>query len=255
MAIPAPATNALIDRINALVAEANPSELAIARIKAEAKALLKVNAAGANAALGMIAGVEGDREGVVSYFDKAFRLEPGNIIALKNYVIALTKVGLISDVAVRAVELARRSSDDIDALQTAYEALMYALRLSDAKTVWGRLESMNAEIAKEREAGFAIEPTLQLLESRGSRDEDLASLAQVAANAIHDKGFAISGHELQTDASGALRFVFQVQCSDDAIPDLNWAIAEAVVSKFDDTLDDIVTFSANSSVEYDARPA
>jgi hypothetical protein len=261
MPIPKPAIHEITDRLNALMDEERPSQLALAQLRTEAKKLIRSDhAAMGYAALGMIGTLAFDSDAVVSAFQNSLRLQYDPVTA-ENFAISLDRVGKLKLAADIAAETARRHPDSIGAIDTALRQALFVFRLKDAAEFMERLKKLRTGLTESRHRIKAFAPDRDHVDFRdfsdfiiraeaaGVMQGDLAERAEAAAAILFEQRVVARGTEFGFVPGGGVAYMFSVRRSVDEAVELSWGMAERIVSRFKVSLSEWATFSAVTKEE------
>lgn len=220
--------NDLLKRINALAGgEPVKDSLALKRLEQEAKTLIKIDAIRAYAALGSIACIKRNTEGVKDYYARALNLAPNDLFILANYSISLFKLSLFNEsrqYAARAYEISQYS--DLDLLQILIESSVLTGDLGESLkwlADWDR---------KSPSQGYPIQMDIKMantiLRQNHVTDSDAGRFLNLAYTILGQKGFDVSEVMFRTFDDEVL---YQVKvCADiDQVVDLNFELADTLV--------------------------
>ena len=110
-AAPASRTSELLEQLNRLSRSFAPDEIALRRVKSEARKMMSTNPADAHIILGAIGSIEGDAEATHHHHRTALRLEASAQV-LQNYSISLMHLGQVAEALSQGREAHRLAPDD-----------------------------------------------------------------------------------------------------------------------------------------------
>lgn len=228
MSQPDPKANNLLKRINLLATgESEQGSFALRKLEHEAKSLIKFDATNAYAALGAIACIKRDRQGVKTYYAKALNLAPGDLSILSNYSISLFKLCLFNEsrqCAEKAYEISQRS--DLDLLQILIESSVLTGDLGESikwLIDWDR-KSPNQRYPIQLDITMAN----TILRKNHVTDSDAGRFLKAAYAILGQKGFDVSEVTFRAFDDEVL-YQIEVYADVDQTVDLNFELADTLV--------------------------
>lgn len=226
---PAPKTNELLGRVNALRKSGSDNMFALNRLKKEAEALLKTDAPGAYSVLGAIATLEKDIPTMQRYHKAAINAAPGSVEARINYATSLRNLGLYEEAITEAETVAAMTQkSDPEIVYFVLETLTKVARFHDARAwgqVWNKLRP-----GEDNHTGEVAAKAAAIMEKCGLDDGATYSVVAVARDVLHR-------HKLYPESSDLALFGdevaigFFVESNPKETANLNAELADALVEQ------------------------
>ena len=145
--VPTPATKGseLIDRLNAVVLEAEVDELVLRRIRHEAQQLMGADPVEAHTVLGAIATLEGRADDVRKHFRVALQQSGHSASVSRNYSCSLLALGRPDEAFDIAKQASEQAPDDPAVLEHLISAALQAGRLLEARTFRKRFGKLSPD--------------------------------------------------------------------------------------------------------------
>lgn len=140
---PALKTNELLDRIRALGASPNPSELDIAQIRRDAASLRKADMAGACMILGLLSGILQDENGMKDNFSRAIAQRPEEPVIRRNFGAALLRMGFFREAFESIQQAAFLEPANLGYLDAAIHASAATGRFTNARDLLQKWHKLN----------------------------------------------------------------------------------------------------------------
>lgn len=251
MPIPSPElkVNKLLEKINVLLVgdRKNISSFDIARLKGEAKQLLKSTAGPAWAMLGMIAMLERDYEEMHNAFSRAEYLCPNDPILQMNYSSTLLRIGFFTEATKHMWDLAQKSRDDLDVLRDAQKTFLATHNFDKAKAVSKWLDRLQPGIPPDTAFYEKIDRHLALLESKGLTSEDITAQWEIAYRLIERKyaNELSIDHKKSIQEDGSLYIEVGIPDTPEAAASLNLEIAGELTANFENLMPDVLLITTN----------
>ena len=223
---PAPATKAaeLIAALAALAAEAEPNDFELKRLEREAEKLLKIDAVAGYTALGAVASLRGDIEGVHSRHRAALQLSGNSPQTLHNYGASLAKLGEFTE----ALEVARRAHSrapaDPQMFGGVVTASLYAGHFREACDLVNEWNGANPE--RPYAPDSPVEALLSAVDREVFTEERLQEVVAIAYEVLRSSKIRTGRVELHADEHEPDYFLFEcfVMTSPEKAEELNEAL-------------------------------
>jgi hypothetical protein len=233
-----------IDALNAIRDHAVVDEVSLRRIEREATAALKTADSlvrlVALQVLGVAAAMRGNVRRTRERFDEAFRISTGSVV-VRNYISALQLLGLFDDSRRVALDMIQRFPDEVDVLCVAVMAFAQVGDLIAVDALLQRLRALN----KSDRVTTAL-PDVDAFVLKATRlqvtSDDIAQRFEVALGALRALGLRVRGTASSQRRSGELSLRFLCEADTATLVKANFAIANAIVTEFEEPLDDLITF-------------
>ena len=224
----------------------NIAPLDIARLKQEARQLIKSTAVPAWAILGMIAMLERDYEEMHHAFSNAERLCPSDPILQMNYSSTLLRVGFFTEAVKRMWDLAQESRDNLDILRDAQKTFLVAHNFEKAKTVSEWLDRLQPSIAPDMAFYKKIDCHLSLLSSKGFSPKEITAQWEIAYRLIERK-YANLGLDPKKsiEEDGSLYIEVPIPDTPEAAAKLNLEIAGELAANFENLMPDVLLITTH----------
>ena len=223
--------------------------LAIKRIEREAQRLLDKRAARADLSwliLAFTAFLQGKASECVRCIDAAAKLAPFDLGVVGNAGSILAGVGEPR----RALEFGRLqagiSAGDDKQLSFSCLVLRKALYFEEAVEAMRTYRGADVELYRD-----SAQRLVDLAVARDLSPELRLSLLETAIEAVRSQGCSIRQTGLRQYSDDALRYIFFIDESATKCGSVNFAIAEALTEKFEDTHAEFVTFACRPLSSYD----
>lgn len=248
-------SNELIDRLNVCTTSHFLDEMELRRIQQQAAKLTEQGGAFAASGyflLGAISAIRVNKAEVDRCFKAALMLsDADNYPVYKlNYVIASQRTYGIRQAADLCQELATSYPDDIGILKQAIDCADAACRFELGKSLRVRLTALDVD--HEDDSTRNVGPMLSRMTDFGLSEDDLLARIEVAGGLLLDKGFRYMGTELFIDDSGESLYSFKLIINSSTAADLNFEIAEELVGRFSDPMENVLSICV---VPYSKRGA
>lgn len=253
MTLPAPKTNDLIEVLNAQMRAERPNDFALRRVLAESSTIRQRAGgdfelmASAFAVSGMAEMMLGKVNEAEASFENAFRYSSDRVHRV-NRVMSLRRHCYMTKALVAARELAGQARDDIPVLRDASGMAISCLQMEAFIGYRNALLRLKAEPLMGGGwdgvfSGDAFDRFCARYSERVHDAEMVLAMVERAATVVRSRfGFAMGfGFDLSDDGCVALHFA--VSGSPEEVADCSYAIAEAIVSDFEDTFMDLFTIS------------
>jgi len=240
--IPAPKVNELINELKLLLPERQPSPLALARIRRESQKVLRshVTPDEAHMILGTVAALEFGVEEFFEHFRIAQQLSSHSNIR-RNFAVMAMRCGFVREAYEATISLMRSYPDDLGILRLAREFSVNALQFGSFFEAEERLKRLN----DKPESGVIAAARFHELKARADQldisPEDVLDRLEFAGAIVRNAKEPIFSTLFDIGLEGRFSYSFGVKCDTDTLCDLNFKIAELIVSTFDDTLADLFT--------------
>ena len=222
---PMPKARELAERLARIATADVVDKYALGQVQADAEGLMRTNAAGAHAALAMVAALRWDVE--------ELRRQHGAAVGLRDsahpcgdYSAPFTMVGEIDEAYQVACDALARTPDDLTALHRAIEAGVQDGRFHDARALcerWNR-RSSNGEMPLRPDIEELVEAVEQGGFTESGAREVLRTASALRRHArIRCKGFSIWP---SIEDPGTFWLNYDVIASADDAGDLNYALAD-----------------------------
>lgn len=260
MALPAHQSDELIVQLNQQLQQPRPDELALRRIVVQAERLLaqirgsSEKSAVTHSVIGMVQFMQGAPEKGRASFRRAFTHSASSVHRM-NYGIMLRRHCFMEEAYTHYMELARTCPDNIDILKGALETAGGCLQLDQMNAMRIALEKLNADLTRhpvtQTFRGIPFERLQTRLRERVADAGVLVQYIDVAGTVVRQRFGALSGFMMEITDEGEALLRFAVAASPCAAAEGSFAIAEALVSRFEDPLMDVLTMSCVASAEAD----
>ena len=222
---PMPKARELAERLARIATADVVDKYALGQVQADAEGLMRTNAAGAHAALAMVAALRWDVE--------ELRRQHGAAVGLRDsahpcgdYSAAFTMVGEIDEAYQVACDALARTPDDLTALHRAIEAAVQNGRFHDARALcerWSR-RSSNGEMPLRAD----IEELVEAVEQGGFTEFGAREVLRTASALRRDARIRCKGFSIRPSIEdpGTFGFTYDVIASTADTGDLNYALAE-----------------------------
>lgn len=243
--IPVTKASQIIDALIAVLGEREPSIFALNRIEQDALALIKngANPSEGHMLMGAVAALRFDADSFNDRFRIAKSLSADRHIRL-NYSVMCNRLGLITSAFEEGRSLFERYPDDIAIVKAAQLTFMQSLNFDLMIEVEGHLRKLG--VPEDKVHGIPsnrfAEVAQRVREKSVGHDAILERL-EVASKILRDYREPIFGTLFDIGQYGRIGYAFAVKADIERMTELNFAIVDAVVEKFDDTLADIFTIS------------
>lgn len=261
MAIPAAKTDELIGLLNQQLLLRQPDELTLRRVIVEAERILKTVRwdaevrASTYSTIGMAKFMLGKHSEGRASFQEAFSLHASSVLGM-NYVMALRRYGYCSEAYAHAQKLALTYKDDIAVLRDAVALAFSCLQIDKVKLHSDALIRLKADddyctSMYETVAGAAFGLLQERLTERLDNFELLFDYIDTAGEVVRERLGYTSGFGINVVDDGSAVMSFQVIASPSEAAEVSYSIAEALLSKFDDSFMDIFTIGCLAAPEND----
>ena len=183
--VPKTAASELLDRIAAAAKRPDISEFELQRFEADAKRLLKVDAAGAHQALGAIASLRFDVEGVKQHHEAAIKLT-SDVAARLNYAVSLENVALYSEAAARFLEPVKVEPENLLFLSHAITSHLLAGKIAKAAELVAKYRRLTPDATADKEFD-AAESVKTLFEKHEIPESELMQALEIAYDVVRQR--------------------------------------------------------------------
>lgn len=238
-------SNELIDRLVACSESAELDEIELKRIELAAKKLAApgisndVRASGFFV-LGALAATRMAQDEMNRHFEAAMRYcDPEHLPVYRlNHAIATERTFGIRQASKLFAELVEDYPDDITILKEAIRGVEIALNFELGKSLRTRLRALGVERSPETFSN--IDSLLSRMARLGVSSGDLGDRVQAASSFLSRQNARYRGVGLFVADTGEGLYRFALDVSPDRAADLNFEMADALVSTFDDPLEAVL---------------
>lgn len=178
--------NDLVEQINAFRGRGKVTQVQLARLKREARALLKADAHGAYVVLGALAALEKNDREMREQHERAIRLNPDDEWARINYATSLRNLGFVAEALSQVHKLFIDQPDNLGALE---HAIAYAVGAGNIHLAQELIQEWR--IRKPGEKHFLEDLCSEYtrsLESHEVSDEMAQEFVSAALEHLHNEG-------------------------------------------------------------------
>jgi hypothetical protein len=231
----------IIDRILAFQAQNNVNVFELTRIKHEVNRLLKNggnNIAQCHMALGLIACFLGKRVETEYHQKNATLLEPGEPIHFQNYAIACATFGSFRQVIESTGDLVNRFGNVKTAMLVAIRQMISALQIERAEaylTIYQKLILNDGDDGIPKKILDGMNVLRNTFNKFKVTDAHAISLLETAVETVRGHGHEVLNTSSQHLSSGEIVYYLYLDVDIATCTEENFHIADALVSKFEDS--------------------
>lgn len=245
-AVPKLKIHEIFEAVSVMAQELNANDFALRLRESELAKLMAskaVEPAYYHLVKAMIHSIRGETSDAISSAKSAMALAPSDDLVVANAIHLLSDAGEIMLAIEILTDTAHRFEGNITTLRNAASLAYGLLQFSLLTSLMGKISLISANHAPEASARFRYH---RLAESRARElqlsDRDYADRLQTATAAIREAGFQVRRISTLTGDDGCMFVHLHVDGSYSQTAALDFVIADALVEKYDDTGDQMVTF-------------
>ena len=222
--------NELVDVINTIAQQQPVDQVAVARVRAEAKRLLNSDPASAHVVLGILAGLEGKVDAVREHFRVALEVSPSARWARSNHVNALVSVAEFRKAARLAAVYSAEAPLDVELLRLALGLNMTVGSFRQAKTLSDRLRLL---LGAAEEAVQDVDQVLKIMKDESIVQEEIERAVDVAIEIARGRKLSPDGSQVtvENDDDRFLSIELKTRVPASEIADLNFELANLLAAE------------------------
>jgi hypothetical protein len=201
--------------------------------------------------------LRGEREECARCADAAYRLAQDDVVILANVASLLADIGEPRLAAVYAQRLARSGSDDPMFMIRAARVFSVTLNFEAAAEIMRSREvqslvDQRPSILKDEAVLRDIEVIVNIFRPADVDVEQRIALLETAISAISSEGFTVRRVKaMHYPYDNSMRYELFVDASSGQSADLSTAIAEVIVTSFEEDRAELITFSCRPLASYE----
>jgi hypothetical protein len=200
--------------------------------------------------------LRGEREECARCADAAYRLARHDVVILANVASLLADIGEPRLAAVYAQRLARSSTDDpmfmiraarVFSVTLNFEAAAEIMRSHEVQSLVDQRPSILKDEPILRDIGALVE----IFRPDSVSVEERVALLETAISAVCSEGFSVRRvRPVHYPYDNTMRYELFVETSPQQCGDLSFAIAEAIVTSFEEDRAELITFACRPLASY-----
>ena len=195
---PATIAPGLLARLNELRRQTAASDVELKRLERQAQRLLKADALTAYMALGAVATLQGDVDGMHANHKRAVDLAPNSALPYQNYGSSLMALARFDEARSIAMKGLQADPDDQDILTLAIHMTLMCGLFSEAQELLNLWASRHP--GRQSEFPDATVRALDRIRSRGASEEDhVRSILRLVEEVLQGANFRVAGPALYAD--------------------------------------------------------